>query len=273
MNDDCSSPTTKSKTVWSLGSYKEIALFLLPVSAHLVKLCNISPHECVLDVACGTGNSTITARRQGAKVNLDITPEMLAQAKEEASLAEVGAIDWKEGDVQDLPFDDESFDVVLSSFGHMFAPYPEVAIQEMLRVTKKGGQIAFATWPPELANGRLFEAMAKYIPYWSDAPSPSQHHLPSPMLWGSPEVIQERLGNSVQKIHYERGAVNKPVLSTNHWWKMSSTKSGSLVQAIQILKDSQKIESLRNDVLQAITPYIQDNVLRLDYLITLARKV
>ncbi len=107
----------------------------------------------------------------------------------------------------------------------------------MLRVTKSGGQIAFATWPPELANGRMSEAMAKYIPYCSDARGPSQHHLPSPMLWGSPEVIQERLGNSVQKIHYEPEAVNNPVLNTNPWWKMSSTKSGSLVQAIQMLKD------------------------------------
>ncbi len=88
MNDDCPSPTTKSKTVWSLGCYKEIALILLPVSAHLEKLCNIAPHESVLDVARGTGNSTITARRTGAKVTgIDVTPEMLAQAKEEATLA------------------------------------------------------------------------------------------------------------------------------------------------------------------------------------------
>ena len=90
-------PIPKSKTVWSLGSYNEIALSLLPVSAHLVKLCNISSDNCVLDVACGTGNTTITARRKGAKVTgIDIAPQMLTQAKSEASLAEAGDIEWKE---------------------------------------------------------------------------------------------------------------------------------------------------------------------------------
>ena len=143
----------------------------------------------------------------------------------------------------------------------MFAPYPEIAIKEMLRVTKRGGgRIAFATWPPELANWRMFEAMAKYMPYYPNAHGPSQPPPPpppSPMLWGIPEVVQKRLGNSVKNIHFERGEVNKPVLSPNHWWKMSSTKSGSLIQTIQMLKDAQMIESLRNDVLQAITPYIR----------------
>ena len=92
-----SSPTPKSKTIWSLGSYNEIALFLLPVSAHLVKLCNVSSDDCVLDVACRTGNTTITARKKGAKVTgVDITPEMLIQAKAESSLAETDDIVWKE---------------------------------------------------------------------------------------------------------------------------------------------------------------------------------
>ena len=88
----------------------------------------------VLDVACGTGNTAITAKRlANAKVvGVDFTPELLAQAKEEASLAEVEDIEWKEGNVKDLSFEDESFDVVLSSFGHMFSPHPEVAINEML---------------------------------------------------------------------------------------------------------------------------------------------
>ena len=114
----------------------------------------------------------------------------------------------------------------------------------------------------ELANGRLFEAMAKYIPYYSDAHGLSQQS-PSPMLWGIPEVIQERLGNSVKNIHFERGAVNKPVLSANDFGgRCPGTKSGSLIECYPTARDAQKVESLRNDVLQAITPYIQDDVLR-----------
>ena len=110
-----------------MGSYNEFAIFILPVSAHLVRLCNLSSNDNVLDVACGTGNTAITAKRlkNDTKVTgIDFTPELLAQAKEEAALAEAEDIEWKEGNVQDLPFEDETFDVVLSSFGHMFAPNP-----------------------------------------------------------------------------------------------------------------------------------------------------
>lgn len=274
MSDD---PTpNKPPNTWALGSYNEIALFTLPVSAHLVRLCNISSTDSVLDVACGTGNTAITAKRlANAKVvGVDFTPELLAQAKDKASLAEVEDIEWKEGNVEDLPFEDESFDVVLSSFGHMFAPRPEVAMKEMLRVTKSGGggRIAFSTWPPELANGRLFAAIAKHMSYYYAGNEPYPP-APSPNLWGIPEVIQKRLGNSkVKNIHFRRGAIDKPIVSPNHWWKMSSTTAGSLIHAIQILKEPQKIESLRKDVLEAIAPYTYDNVLRLDYLITAAIK-
>jgi SAM-dependent methyltransferase len=271
--------TNKSSNVWSLGAYNEIAIFVLPVSAHLVRLCNISSTDNVLDVACGTGNTAITARLMtGAKVaGVDFTPELLAIAKEEASIAEAKDIEWKEGNVQDLPFRDESFDAVLSSFGHMFALNPEIAIQEMIRVTKRGGSIAFSTWPAELLNGKMFEAMAKYIPSTSsnkDSSLPSLPQPPSPMQWGFPEVIQKRLGsnNNVQNIHFERGVVKIPLLSPNHYWKMASTKMGPIIKTIQTLKDPQKIESMKKDILHAIAPYILDNVLRLDYLITRAIK-
>ena len=114
----------KSRSPWSLGSYNEIAVFLLPISAHLVRLCSISSGDHVLDAACGTGNTAITARRMsGAKViGIDITPELLVQAKEEAALAEVAdGIEFREANVENLPFEDNTFDVVLSIFGHIFA--------------------------------------------------------------------------------------------------------------------------------------------------------
>jgi len=200
---------------------------------------------------------------------VDFTPELLAQARTEASLAGAEDIEWKEGDVEDLPFEENSFDIVMSSFGHIFAPRPEVAINEMLRVTKPGGSIVFATWPPELANGRLFDALAKHIfPIQNNSPP-----LSSPMQWGDPGVVKKRLGdNNVKNIHFERGVLKIPVMSPNHYWKMSSTKSGPLIAVIQTLKEPQKIESLREDILQAIIPFIHDNLLTLDYLITKAIK-
>ena len=273
MNDGSDSSMPRPQNAWSLGSYSEIALFFLPVSAHLVKLCNVSSGDRVFDVACGTGNTAITARRNGSKVTgIDFTPQMLTQAKAEATLAEADDITWIEGDAEDLPFEDSSFDVVLSSFGHMFAPHPKVAIGEMLRVMEPGGRIAFATWPPEHANGKMFEAMAKHVPPLSPPPphpslssfsSYGNRPPPSPMQWGIPEVVKKRLGGDVVNIHFERGVIKKPVLSPNHYWKASSTKGGALIHAIQTIKDPQKIESLRNDILQAIVPYLHENTLDL----------
>ena len=264
--------TTKDGTPWSLGSYNEIAVHLLPVSAHLVRLCNISSADHILDVACGTGNTAITARRMaGVKkvTGIDIIPEMLVQAREQASIAEVNDIDWKEANVESLPFEDEKFDVVLSSFGHIFAAQPQVAIKEMLRVTKPGGRIAFSTWPAELVNGKLFDIIAKYIASYSSSSS-------SPSQWGIPQIIEKHLLESsfkVKDIHFERGVINKPVLSPNHSWMTSITKGGPMIHTIQTIKDPKKIEELRQEVLKTITPYIKDNVLRLDYLITKATKI
>jgi SAM-dependent methyltransferase len=206
----------------------------------------------------------------GAKVTgVDFTPELLSQAKAAASLAEADDIVWTEGNAEDMPFGDESFDVVLSSFGHMFAQNPEVAMREMLRVLKRGGRVAFATWPSELVNGKLAGVMARHIP----PPPQSPNNLPpSPMQWGNPDVVQKRLGFGVKDIHFERGVVSIPVLSPNHYWRMVSTKSGPMMQAIQTLKDHQKVESLKKDVLQAIAPYTNENLLRLDYLVTVAIK-
>ena len=136
-----------------------------PVSAKLVRLVNVKPVYSVLDVACGFGNTAITARRAGAKVTgIDITPELLAQAKEEESIAQVSGIDWREGNAESLPFEDESFDIVLSTFGHMFALNQKATACEMQGVLKKGGRVGFATWSPELAWGRMYDTISKYTP-------------------------------------------------------------------------------------------------------------
>jgi ubiquinone/menaquinone biosynthesis C-methylase UbiE len=287
LSENNSSSVKKSNNVWALGAYNEFAIFILPVSAHLVRLGNISAGYNVLDIACGTGNTAITAKRmvQDIKVTgIDFTPELLTQAKEQASIADVGDIEWKEAHVEDVPFENDIFDVVLSSFGHMFAPHPQVAIKEMIRVTKPGGCIAFSTWPSELVNGKLFKAMAKNMPantensiYSSNQSEQHQQMLPSPMQWGNPEIIQKLLVDessdiTIEDIHFERGVVKIPVLSPNHYWARTSTKSGPVIQAIQTIKDLSKIEDLKKDVLEAISPYYKDNELKLDYLITIATK-
>src|SRR4051812_682355 len=114
-----------------------------PAAARLVKFAKVRAGQDVFDVACSTGVVAVTAARSGARVRaLDLTPELLDRARENARLANT-EIDFREGDAEALPFDDATFDVVLSQFGHMFAPRPDVAIAEMLRVLKPGGTLAF----------------------------------------------------------------------------------------------------------------------------------
>lgn len=258
----------RTENVWTLGDYRSISTMLPPVSAHLTRLIRIHPCDSVLDVACGNGNTAITARRQGANVTgIDITPELLSLAIEEEKIAQVNDIVWKEGDAQNLPFEDESFDVVLSTFGHMFAPQPELVSKEMIRVTKKGGRIGFATWPPELAIGSIFRVNAKYL-------SKNSNNQSSPLLWGIPEIIKKSL-NGVSEINFERGTTIFPILSPNHFWEYISTKYGPLIKVIQSLNNQDNVnetKSLRDDFLKIIDPYIFDNVIALGYLLTIAKK-
>ncbi|WP_161486472.1 class I SAM-dependent methyltransferase [Candidatus Nitrosocosmicus hydrocola] len=258
----------KSNNVWALGNYQSISTMLPPISAHLIKLICIEKGESVLDIACGNGNTAISARRQGADVTgIDITPELLSLAVEEEKIANVSGIKWKEGDAQNLPFEDESFDVVLSTFGHMFAPDPELTAKEMIRVTKKGGRIGFATWPPELAIGSIFRTNAKHLPKNPNAP-------PSPILWGVTETIEKRL-SGISQFYFERGIVTFPILSRNHFWEHMSKKYGPLIKSIEVLEnlnDPNEPESLRIDFLKAIDPYFVDNGIRLGYLLTIATK-
>src|SRR6266853_2295024 len=146
-----------------------------PPAGELVRRASPRAGQRLLDVACGTGVVAVTAARLGARVTgLDLTPELLERARENARIAGVD-IEWHQGDVEQLPFADGTYDMVLSQFGHIFAPRPDVAIAEMLRVLKPGKTIAFSTWPPELCIGRLFALTGRYLPprrrVWSRQPS------------------------------------------------------------------------------------------------------
>ena len=153
-----------------------------------------------LDIGAWDGWFSFALERRGAQVTaLDLTPALLERARENAQIAGV-SVEWHEGDAEQLPFGDASFDVVLSQFGHMFAPRPDVALAEMLRVLKPGGTVAFNTWPPELFTGRMFILTGKY------APPPPPGVVP-PVLWGDPNIIRERFGSDVTDIEIGRAHV------------------------------------------------------------------
>ena len=239
-----------------------------PCAARLVKWAGVRSGRRVLDAACGTGVVSVTAARLGARVTgLDLTPELLERARENARIAGV-EIDWHEGDVEKLPFGDATFDFVLSEFGHIFAPRPEVAIGEMLRVLKPGGTIAFSTWPPELLVGRTFALTASYMP-------PPPPGVAPPTQWGDPSIVRQRLGSAVKDIMFDRATMLIPALSPSHHRKASEKSGGSMVRIVAELEgsDPAKLEKFRREYDALAGEYFEDNLLRQDYLITRAIKI
>ncbi|MBI3617603.1 MAG: methyltransferase domain-containing protein [Candidatus Omnitrophica bacterium] len=255
---------SKQKEIWALGRFADIAQFTTQAAGHLVRFAGVSAGQRVLDVATGTGVAAITARIKGAMVTgIDLTPSLLAQAEESAAVAGITDIAWREADAEALPFPSSFFDVVLSQFGHMFAPRPEVTVVEMLRVLKPGGVLAFATWPPEQLIGRLFNLGARYVP-----PPPG---IPSPALWGDVSVIQQRLADKTRDLFFERGIMAVPALSPQHSRLFQESKAGPFVRTVEILqKDPQRLSCWRQEVEALVGEYLRDNVVHNEYLLTRA---
>jgi SAM-dependent methyltransferase len=155
---------------------------------------------------------------------------------------------------------------VLSQYGHMFAPRPDVAISEMLRVLRPGGTIAFSTWPPEMNVGRMFALAATYAP-------PPPPGVSPPPLWGDPTIIRERLGDKVTGLRFDRGMMTVPVLSPQHQ-RSTAERIGPLRKLVEILSstDPAKLEAFRREYEAIVGDYLQDNVIQQHYLMTRATK-
>src|SRR3954470_10175124 len=174
------------KEMWDAGNFAAIAEKILDAGEAVVRSAGVEPGMDVLDVACGTGNATLPAARAGARVTgLDFAPGLLEIARERAADAML-EIDFIEGDAQALPFEDATFERVVSTFGHMFAPDHRRTADEMRRVLKPDGVISVACWMPEGAIGRMFRGTADLLP-----PPPG----PPPGLWGTEDHVREMWGD------------------------------------------------------------------------------
>ncbi|MEA2362011.1 MAG: hypothetical protein QOD71_1156 [Thermoleophilaceae bacterium] len=184
--------------MWASGDYPSmVETFLLPLGPRLVEACEIGSGMRVLDVAAGTGNASIPAAEAGATVTAsDLTPELLEAGRGRAE-AEGLELEWVEADAENLPFDDESFDVVMSSIGAMFAPHHQDVADELVRVCRPGGTIGMLNWTPEGMIGALFRTMGPF------APPPPPGAQPPP-LWGSEAHVQELFGDRVDFRTLER---------------------------------------------------------------------
>jgi SAM-dependent methyltransferase len=256
----------QQKAAWSNFSILESTTGT--AAPRLVRFAGITAGAEVLDVACGTGVVALTAARYGAKVTgVDLTPELIARAKENTALMKLEA-KWHEGDAEALPVPDATFDFVVSQFGHMFAPRPDVVVKEMLRVLKPGGTIAFATWPPELFTGRFFALIGRYAP-------PPPPGVSPPVQWGDPSAIRERLGVAVKDITFARDAMWFQTLSVQHYCLFMERNLGPAMKLLQALdaSDPTKGVALRREMEELATPYFENNTVRQDYLLTRAVKV
>ena len=182
----------RHRAMWASGDYPSmVETFLLPLGPRLVEACGIGPGMRVLDVAAGTGNASIPAAERGAEVTAsDLTPELLEAGRRRAEDAGV-ELEWIEGDAEQLPFGDESFDVVMSAIGVMFAPHHQAAADELVRVCRPGGTIGLLSWTPEGMIGALFRTMGPF------APPPPPGAQPPP-LWGDEDHVRELFGDRVE---------------------------------------------------------------------------
>src|SRR4051794_18137355 len=179
----------RHRSMWASGDYPSmVETFLTPLGPRLVSACPIGPGTRVLDVAAGTGNAAIPAAALGAHVTAsDLTPELLAAGRRRTDLA----LDWVEADAEALPFEDESFDVVMSAIGVMFAPHHAEAASELVRVCEVGGTLGLLSWTPDGMLGALFRTMGPF------APPPPPGASPAP-LWGSEAHVRGLFGDRIE---------------------------------------------------------------------------
>ena len=182
---------TRHRAMWASGDYATmVETFLLPLGPRLVEACGIGPGMRVLDVAAGTGNASIPAAKRGADVTAsDLTPELFEAGRRRAE-AEGVELRWAEADAENLPFEDASFDVVMSCIGAMFAPHHQAVADELVRVCRPGGTIGLLSWTPEGMLGALFRTMGPF----AAAPPPGAQ---PPPLWGSEDHLRELTGDRV----------------------------------------------------------------------------
>lgn len=180
------------RKTWMAGDFGEVAKFIQHHADDFIANRHITPGLRLLDVACGTGNLAIPAARAGASVTgIDIADNLIEQARTRAR-AEGLDIRFEVGDAENLIHPDASFDAVVSMYGAMFAPRPERAAAEMLRVCRPGGTIAMANWMPETFIGEMFKVVGRH--------APPPEGVPSPALWGDAAKVRERLREGTSEL-------------------------------------------------------------------------
>ena len=236
----------KQQVMWASGDFHQVAALIQSVADGVVEALDIQAGWRVLDVATGSGNAALAAARRGCEaVGVDYVPALLERGRVRAA-AERLDVRFVEGDAEDLPFADASFDAVLSIYGVMFAPDHRRAADELARVCRPGGRIALASWTPDGFIGETFGVFSRYLP-----PAPG---LRPPVCWGDGpylDALFERVAASVT--HYRRTAVFR-FRSAEENVDFFRTYYGPTLRAFESL-DPDSRESLRTDLLDLARRY------------------
>jgi ubiquinone/menaquinone biosynthesis C-methylase UbiE len=217
--------TELMQQVWSKGDFAYVAPVVQFVADQLVESVDVLPGDRVLDVACGSGNAAIAAARCFADVTgADFVPGLLEHGRKRAA-AELLEVEFVEADAQDLPFADGAFDVVLSTFGAMFAPDQERTARELLRVTRSGGKIGMANWSPGGAIAELFRVTATHVP-----PLPG---LDPPVAWGSEDRVRELFGDEISELSLVPRVSVQRFFSAEHYLTFFRTYFGPTIAAYE----------------------------------------
>lgn len=206
---DFAAATRDQQQTWSAGDYSMIAPLIVPAAEALVASADPHAGKRVLDVACGNGNVAVAAARRFCDITgVDYVPSLLERGRMRAA-AEQLKVRFVEGDAQALPFEDDAFDFVLSTFGVMFAADQQKAALELVRVCRPGGTIGLASWTPEGTIGEFFRTLGRHAP-------PTPQGLASPLRWGTEQGLRDLFGSSVAFTKLERRIVTEHFLSTEH---------------------------------------------------------
>ena len=257
------------RKTWASGDYAAIAELVTDVGERVVQRAGVQAGADVLDVAAGTGNASIPAARAGAHViATDLTPELFTAGRERARRAGV-ELEWLAADAEDLPFEDERFDYVLSSLGVQFAPRHEVVASELVRVCRPGGRIALGNWATDGYIGRFWTVMGPYMP-------PPPGFASPPAAWGRSEHVEQLFAEHPVELTFERYALEFEAESAAAFVDTLADFYGPLLQARNKLTTTGRWEALREELIALSSELNEagEGGFRApsEYLVTLARK-
>ncbi|MBW7923755.1 MAG: methyltransferase domain-containing protein [Burkholderiaceae bacterium] len=233
----------RQRAAWSSGDYALIGTTLQIVGEQLCEALDVRAGKRFLDVASGNGNVALAAARRGCEVVAsDYVPALLERARERAAADRLD-LEFREADAEALPFNDESFDYVASSYGVMFTPDQERAAAELLRVCRRGGKIGLANWTPEGFIGQVFRALGSHVPPPAGARSPA--------LWGTRARLDELFGAQAASIEATPRDFVFRYRSPDHWIDVFSTWYGPMLKAFGAV-DADGRSALRRDLVALI---------------------